>query len=212
MPRTKKRRPGPVGGVRDTNRRETQQKLQDAALARFLDQGIEAVTIDQIVADAGMAKGSFYQYAKHKADLVAAIMQPVADEVTGAHERCARALDAAAVEHLAGVYVQLATDLAGVVAAHEREVLLYLQEMRAPRTDARKIIHAIATALEERAIAMTIAARDHQLIRDVDPHVSALTVLGAIDTLLYERLRGKRGDVAKMIRELVGIVLAGIRR
>lgn len=208
MPRQKSARPGQVGGVRDTNRRETLDKLRGAALALFLAKGVEAVTIDMIVARAKMAKGSFYQYARNKAGVVAMIMQPVADEVNAALARCD--FDAATKETIAGVYVQLATDLSQVVQRHERAVLLYLQEARGPRAD--RLIAAIATSIEEQAIAMTVAARDHGLIRDVDPRVSALTVVGAIDALLYEQLRDKRADVAATIRELVGIVLLGIRR
>jgi AcrR family transcriptional regulator len=207
-------RPGPAGGKRDTNRRETQQRLMDAALELFLRTGTEAVTIDQIVEHCGIAKGSFYRYAKDKADLVEQIMKPVGADVTAALDRCEQALHRAHKDTLSATYVQLATELALVVAHHAPRVQLYLQEVRSPPGEARRAIHGIAKALTSRAITLTKIARDHRLIRDVDPKVSALTVLGAIDTILFEHLRNRRlaaSEAPAVIRELVTIVLGGIR-
>src|SRR5437870_3980137 len=127
-PRLPRKRPGPEGGKRDTNRRENIQKLLDAALRRFLRDGIEAVTIDEIVDAAGIAKGSFYRYANDKADLVSQIMTPTGDEVIAALERCEQGLRVARADTLAGIYVQLASDLSMVVARQAPRVLLYLQE------------------------------------------------------------------------------------
>ncbi len=207
-------RPGPVGGARDRNRRDTQQRLVEAALQLFLAHGIEAVTIDQIVAAAAMAKGSFYRYATDKAAVVAMIMEPIEIEVLNALERCEHAIGLAQREMLAGIYFQLAMDLLAVVTANTSRVLLYLQEARAPVSDSRRLIHGIADELTARAISLTQVALDHALIRDVDPRVAGVTVLGAVDALLFEQLRGRRAasDAPRAITELVGIVLAGIRR
>jgi AcrR family transcriptional regulator len=207
-------RPGPAGGKRDTNRRETQQRLMDAALALFLGAGTEAVTIDQIVEEAGIAKGSFYRYAKDKADLVEQIMNPVGVEVTAALDRCEHALHRAHKDTLSATYVQLATELALVVAHNAPRVQLYLQEVRSPPGGARRSIHVLANTLTTRAITLTKIAREHRLIRDVDPKVSALAVVGAIDTILFEHLRNRRlaaSEAPAVIRELVTIVLGGIR-
>jgi len=186
----------------------------DAALELFLGAGTEAVTIDQIVDHAGIAKGSFYRYAKDKADLVQQIMTPVGADVTAALDRCEQALRRAHKDTLSATYVQLATELALVVAHNSTRVQLYLQEMRSPPGGARRAIHVIADALTTRAITLTKIARDHRLIRDVDPKVSALTVIGAIDTILFEHLRNRRlaaSEAPAVIRELVTIVLGGIR-
>lgn len=211
-PRLPRKRPGQEGGKRDRNRRETVQRLIDAALALFLADGIEAVTIDQIAERAAIAKGSFYRYARDKADLVEQIMTPVGDQVLTALDRCKQALGRAQRETLAATYVQLATDLSAVVAQHAPRVLLYLQEVRSPPSPSRTSIHAIATQLTSNAVALTEIARDHGLIRNVDPEVSALTVLGAIDALLFEHLRRVApSNVAGVIAELVAIVLGGVR-
>ena len=214
MATRKNLRPGPVGGTRDLNRKETLQRLIDAALVLFLADGTEAVTIDQIVAKAKMAKGSFYRYATDKAAVVTMIMAPVEAEVIGALERCELAIAKADRDTLAPSYFKLATELLAVVTANASRVLLYLQEARAPATESRRTIHAIAAELTARAISLTEVARSHALIRDVDPNVAGVTVLGAIDALLYEQLRGRRAasEAPRAITELVTLVLGGIRR
>ncbi len=68
---------GPVAGKRAENRRMRTEALQRAALALFLQYGVEAVTIDQIVDGARTAKGSFYRYFRDKTDLVASLVEPV---------------------------------------------------------------------------------------------------------------------------------------
>lgn len=48
-------------------------ELMAAAEDLFVRQGVEATTIDQIVARAGVAKGTFYHYFSSKADVLAAL-------------------------------------------------------------------------------------------------------------------------------------------
>ncbi len=213
-PRLHRKRPGPAGGKRDLNRKETSERLLDAALALFLAEGTEAITIDQIVERAEIAKGSFYRYARDKADLVEQIMTPVGREVSTALERCEQSLHRAKPDTLIATYLQLAAELSTVVGQYAPRVLLYLQEVRSPPGPARRSIHALAEELGSRAIRLTRTARDHGLIRDVDPRVSALTVLGAVDAILFEHLRRQRVSTTEapaMIMELVAIVLRGIR-
>jgi AcrR family transcriptional regulator len=209
-----RQRPGPDGGTRDLNRRENLRKLCDAGLTLFLADGTAAVTIDQIATEAAMAKGSFYRYVSDKAELVAQIIGPVAGDVTRALDRCEAALRRGRPEALASIYVRLAIELSEVVAGHPARVLLYLQEARAPAGGSRAAIHALADQLTARAVALTEIARDHRLIRDVDPRVAALTVTGAVDAILFSYLRGRDPgavDVPAVTAELVSIVVRGIR-
>lgn len=198
--------------MRDTNRREVSERLIERAIALFLAGGVEGVTIDELAARAEIAKGSFYRYAKDKADLVSKIMAPVGEEVVAALARCEAALASAQRDTLAATYLRLAAELSVVVTKFSSRVRLYLQEVRAPASPSRRAIHAIAEDIAVRGVTLTRIARDHALIRDVDPRVSALAVLGAVEALLFEQLRARGGDIGKEISELVGIVLGGIRR
>ncbi|MEO8705068.1 MAG: TetR/AcrR family transcriptional regulator [Kofleriaceae bacterium] len=209
-----KHRPGPEGGVRDRNRQDTLRRLADAGLALFLAEGTAAVSIDDIVEATGIAKGSFYRYVSDKAELVGLIIGGVAAEVIQALDRCEHALQSARRDKLAATYLELALELAAVVAREPARVLLYLQEARAPRGGARGAIHALADQLTAKTIALTEIARDHRLIREVDPRIAALTVLGAIDSILFAYLRDRGGviDAAIVTGELVAIIVDGIGR
>ena len=212
-PKLPKHRPGKAGGARDLNRRENLRRLCDAGLALFLADGTAAVTIDQIVGEAGIAKGSFYRYVADKSELVGHIIAPVASAITQAIDRCARALRGARAEALAGIYLRLAIELSDVIARHPSAVLLYLQEARAPASGPRAAIQTFANEVTARAIELTEIARDHGLVRDVDPRVAALTVTGAIDAILFAYLRDRElptAEIPAVTRELVAIVLRGI--
>jgi AcrR family transcriptional regulator len=213
-PRLPGKRPGPEGGKRDRNRRANQQLLVDAALGLMLADGTAAVTIDQIVERAGMAKGSFYRYAADKEDLVAQVLMPVITEATAALDRCEQQLRTGRRDDIAAIYLVLARDLSQVVARHAPRVLLYLQEARAPQGAVAPAVQHLADALTSRTIALTEIARDHGLIRAVDPEISALAVLGAVEAILFAHLRQRRAPRAatpQVIAGLVDIVLRGIR-
>lgn len=213
-PRLPRKRPGPEGGKRDRNRRANQERLLAAALELMLAEGTAAVTIDQIVDRAGMAKGSFYRYAADKEDLVAQLLAPVIAETTAALDRCEQQLRTGRRDDIAAIYLALARELTQVVARHMPRVLLYLQEARAPQHAAPPAIQVLADELTSRTIALTEIARDHGLIRAVDPEISALAVLGAIDSILFVQLRKRRAlraSIPQITAELVDIVLRGIR-
>ena len=212
--RLPEKRPGPDGGKRDLNRRENQQRLVEAALGLMLAHGTAAVTIDQIVERAAMAKGSFYHYAADKSDLVAQILAPVNVEATAALDRCERQLRSGRREEIGAIYLLLARELSAVIARYAPRVLLYLQEARAPQAAAPAAVQELADALTSRTIALTEIARDHGLIRPVDPEISALAVLGAVEAILFAHLRDRRAPraaIPQVTSELVEIVLRGIR-
>ena len=77
-------RPGRPGGKRDANRKRRRSQIAEAALGLFVEAGVELTSIDQIVAAAGVAKGSFYRYYADKEALVEALFEPIGAAVVGA--------------------------------------------------------------------------------------------------------------------------------
>jgi AcrR family transcriptional regulator len=59
-------------GRRERNKRKTRERLRDAALALFVDQGFEATSVHQIAEAAGVADRTFYRYFDSKEDLLLA--------------------------------------------------------------------------------------------------------------------------------------------
>ena len=207
-------RPGAFGGKRDINRRKRVQDLIDAGLLLFLERGIEAVTIDDVAREAGMAKGNFYRYFRDKADLVEAVIEPVAGTTREAVQACDDQLrQSDSRDEAVSAYVELGNRLVGALAMHPDAMCLYLQERRAPATTARQAIADLATDLDRRAMTLSQVAVDRQLVAVSDPRVSAVAVLGAVEALALASVRNQiQMDPVKTTKSLISIVLEGLQK
>lgn len=212
-PRVPTERPGPVGGKRDANRRKRIQQLCQASLTLFLDRGIEAVTIDEIVREAGVAKASFYRYFRDKTEVVEVLMEPLTTTLNEAMGRCEAALNDAEADtdKVTAAYQALGAEFGALMMKMPRELLLYLQESRAPGVRARAPIRALADELDARSLELTEVARRHGLWRPIDPRVSTLVVVGAAERLLLGVLRGEEvGAVATVPMQVADLILNGL--
>jgi AcrR family transcriptional regulator len=206
-------RPGAFGGKRDVNRRKRVQDLIDSGLSLFLERGIEAVTIDEVAREAGMAKGNFYRYFRDKADLVEAVIEPVASTTREAIQRCDEDLrQANGRDDAVAAYGQLGNRLIGALSMYPDAMCLYLQERRAPATTARQAISDLATELDDRAMTLSQVAVDRNLVVVSDPRVSAVAVLGAVEALALASVRKQvKMDPIETTKSLISIVLEGLR-
>ncbi|MCC6214805.1 MAG: TetR/AcrR family transcriptional regulator [Polyangiaceae bacterium] len=205
-------RPGPSGGRRDSNRAERAAALCVAAVRLFRERGLDAVRVDDIAREAGVAKGSFYRYFADQAQLVEAVFEPVASRAAEALGRCEARLDAARSRaHIAGAYRQLAAELAGSFLDSPEVVALYLQESRGPPVGARRPIRALADQLARRAIALTAVAQRTGWLRPLPPEVTAEAVIGAAEALAHGLLAGRITLPPSAAAEaLVEMVLGGV--
>jgi AcrR family transcriptional regulator len=221
-------RPGQPGGRRDTNRKERTKALSDAALALFLERGIEAVTIEDITTKAGVAKGSFYRYFDDKTGLTESLFAPVAAEVLHMFDFAPVAAEvlhmfdesinkiktAKTKEEAFSSYEIIAECLGRILLSESDVVLLYLQENKAPAEGARAPARKLATLISEKAIEHTKYAREHGLLRSgIPPELSTLTVIGAAERLLFGVLAGENvgGEVWEIPGALITLILDGIR-
>ncbi len=206
-------RPGQSGGKRDENRRAQAAAIASAALALMLDRGIEAVTIDEIVKRAKVAKGSFYRYFQDKEQLVAAIVAPVERPLREAFQRCQVALEAAGPgPELALPYFSLALEIASMSLEHTAITLLYLQERRAPPKGPRRPIAKIARLIDSSAEELALFASRRGLTRGTHAAVSGAFVVGAVEHLAAKALSGDDAlHAPEVASELIAIVLDGVR-
>jgi len=213
-PRTKPlERPGREGGKRAENRKQRIQALETAALRLFLQYGIEAVTIDQIVDGAQTAKGSFYRYYRDKEDLVEAIVAPIATDVRAIFERCAVAIRSEGrADALPQHYQTLGEELFRIVLHYPEIVRLYLHESRGPKSGARVPIVVLAEDILDRATELSDLAREQKFLRPLAGRLSAVVVVGAVDLLLSRIFAGdEMPSVLEMPSQLVSLVLDGVR-
>ncbi len=205
-------RPGKVGGKRDANRRRRTAQLCQAALGLYLEHGIGSVSVDQIVARAGVAKGSFYRYFADQTQLVETLLAPLADGFAGATDRCEARLDGAAPAALPGIYLQLASELAASVAGQLDLLRLYLQESRSPPAGARRPVRELADEITRRGVHLSTVARDAGLLRESDPRIGALTVIGAVERMAFGLLAGEDlGRLEQIPSALIDMILDGVR-
>lgn len=207
------KRPGPPGGKRDRNRKKRTEALLQAGLDLFLERGVEAVTVDDIAKRAGMAKGNFYRYFRHKEELVSTLMEPVAEQVRAAMRECGDALAVAQTEReLFAAYEALAQKFAFVAIPNFDVIRLYLQERRSPAEGARGPIRALADEVARGAVQLTEVAVEHDLLRVSDPRISAWAVVGAVEELALAVMHGELDLPPDQIADtLIGLVLDGIR-
>lgn len=71
-------------GVRERKRRETQQRISDAGMALFINQGYEATTIEDIAAAAGISRRTFFAYFASKDDILLSLDRAMGDMIVAA--------------------------------------------------------------------------------------------------------------------------------
>lgn len=213
-PNVPSERPGQEGGKRDVNRREKVQRLCDVSLKLFCERGVENVTIDEVVARAKVAKGSFYRYFSDKEELVETIFAPLIRELREAFASTKKTLEQMeSAGELNLAYGEFAITVARLLDSNVDILRLYLQENRAPDVGARRPIIRVAAEIDEIVFALTQVARDQKLLRsDYDLKVSAFASLGAVERLLFSYVRGDAlGSPANVSVDLIRVMLDGLR-
>jgi AcrR family transcriptional regulator len=207
------KRPGRPGSKRAENRRKKTQTLCEAALTLFLERGIERVTIDEIAKEAEVAKGSFYRYFESKEDLVEQLFSSVRLGIDEAFQGCELALEAASQpSEVQMAYQILALGLGQTVLSSPKLASLYLQESRGPGVGAREPIRSLSDRIDRGAQHLTHIARDRGLLRAIDPRVSTLAVIGAVERLLFAYLAGEPLGAPDQVNEaLLSLILDGLR-
>lgn len=118
MPRTRTPRAGPADH-RTRNaaarRARTRAALLESAVLVFARCGVEASVIDEVIATAGVARGTFYNYFTGNDDLLAAVAAEVGDQMLAIVDPAVLAQDDAAARVANGVRLVLA-----LVRAHPR--------------------------------------------------------------------------------------------
>ncbi|WP_132653224.1 MULTISPECIES: TetR family transcriptional regulator [unclassified Rhizobium] len=81
---TEKKQPEPVEGRRERKRRQTRERIEQAAMGLFLERGFDATTIEEITEAADVSKRSFFDYFPSKEEVVFAWQDAFADRLMAA--------------------------------------------------------------------------------------------------------------------------------
>jgi AcrR family transcriptional regulator len=199
---------------REQQRKERSDAICTAALDLFVVKGIEVVTIDEITVTADTAKGNFYRYFKDKETLVSAIMEPFSKKLVCELRTCEQALlHVQSMKAAQDAYVALTLQFLMHILQSPKVARLYLQESRAPATQAHRAIQAFNKDLHDSAYRLTDLAIKNKLLHVAHPQVTALTVLGAAEKLTLALIDGTLTvDPATAGKILVDVILFGMGR
>src|SRR5438034_7440402 len=93
-------------------REATRAKLLGAAVRVFAEKGLDAPQIDDFIAAAGVARGTFYNYFKTSAEVLDVVTAELTDEVLSTIELHVQSLDDPLERVVTGcrLYMQIAVD------------------------------------------------------------------------------------------------------
>ena len=83
------------------------ERLLEVSGRLMAEQGVAAVSVEQILLDAGVSRGTFYSYCRNKTDLVVALIEPVLREGAEALGALAARPPADVVPGIAALYLRL---------------------------------------------------------------------------------------------------------
>lgn len=93
-------------------REKTRQKLLSTAVSVFAEKGVDAPSIDEFIAAAGVSRGTFYNHFKTTRELLDAVTAEVSDEVIATIEGTVAGIDNPVQRVACGcaMYMQVAVD------------------------------------------------------------------------------------------------------
>ncbi len=188
----------PAEGLRERKRRETRDRISQAAMALFLEQGFDDTTVDEIATDANVSKRSFFDYFPTKEDVVFAWQDAFGDRLTAA------AAARPAGEPLVKVVEEAMRSTIAVAVADPRSLAITELIHATPALRARD---QLKYARLEQQLADTLAARVKGEAEKLRARLLAMVVIGgmriATETLpARKRAASLEADADKIFRTI----------
>jgi AcrR family transcriptional regulator len=71
----------PAPGLRERKRQETLRRITDAGICLFIEKGIDATTLNEIAAMAGISRRTFFHYFKSKDDILISLQKGMGEVI-----------------------------------------------------------------------------------------------------------------------------------
>lgn len=180
-------------GRREEKKQQKRDAICAAGLALFLEHGYERASIEQIAAQAGIARGTFYLYYPSKLELFEALadtwFEPLL-ELLGDVQ--ARLSESTTREQSFAIYREMALGLAVLGLTNEDRVMLAFRESRTAH-EAGEAVRRRELALQAASLRLTEVGAERELITAPNPRLTSLLIIGAIERLYFEFLTGAEG-------------------
>src|SRR5581483_2347421 len=192
-------------GLRERRKRLTAAELEAAALRLFGERGFDAVTVDDIAADADVSRRTFFRYFASKEDVL------LADH----HVQLARLREAMAArppgEAILTALRNALLSITGDFEDRREKVILRGRIMRErPSLQARSLVHQKSW---EDAMQQMVAERlGVDPVDDLRPGVVAATALAAMRVAFNNWLNaGAKGDLIALTAEALDLLDGGLQ-
>ena len=120
-------------GLRERKRRETLQRISEVGLGLFMAKGYDATTLDEIAAEAGISRRTFFYYFESKEDIILAYVEIFAEALkTAVREHGASDTPLATVQHA------LTTVFGGIETSKLLMIVRFMSESMTLRVKRRK--------------------------------------------------------------------------
>jgi TetR/AcrR family fatty acid metabolism transcriptional regulator len=192
-----------------------QRQILECAKKVFAERGFHAANISHICAEAGIGRGTLYQYFPNKKSVFTALLRETAERVHAFMLERRKGMRFPRPERLRREAVVAWTadrlrELIEVAFHDERMLRIILREAVGLDMDVESILSEIDDALIAIVEQDLRASIDAGIVRDLDPNVAATLIVGGVEKLLVAALRGDAPiDMARLAREIARMHLTG---
>ena len=193
-------------------RREEKKAAKRAAIAaagwrHFILSGYDRCSVEAIIAEAGIARGTFYLYFPDKnalfEELLRQLYLPVIGILQSSLEDMRAEGPSASAQHIR--YIRTAIELAAYVEANREQLKLHFREAWSAGP-AGAAIRVWRDRIEGLAAGMIRESAELELLRAVHPRLAALSIVGAIERLVWawsqEEIELTRREIAQQMADL----------
>ena len=182
----------PIPGLRERKRQETLRRITDAGICLFIEKGIDATTLDEIAAMAGISRRTFFHYFKSKDDILLSLQNGMGEMIA---ERVRQADDT-----VSPIDAIRASVIAVCAEVPTDDMVAIDRLMRSsPAVQARKQASYVE---HERTLFAALRARWPDPAREMALRLVAMLAIGAIRLATEAMgLEGERRSLIELLNE-----------
>jgi AcrR family transcriptional regulator len=186
--------------------RRRQQEILEAAAQVFHAKGYESTSIQDIADAVGILKGSLYYYIRSKEDLLYEIIQGIHQDALANVARIDE-MDGDALQKIRAFVTAHLT----FMAQNPVKMGVFFHDFRSLSDERRKEIIAARDIYDRQLRGLVTQGKQEGLICvDVDPKVSALAAMGAMNWLYQWYRPGGRQSVPQIAAGFADLIVAGL--
>jgi AcrR family transcriptional regulator len=175
-------------GKREDKKAHKRRALETCARALFLKQGFALTSVEQIVAQADVARGTYYLYFTDKEQLFRLLIEKLLVPLALRLESCKQALSTLdSLEEARARLKGLQVDLLALLREEPEAALLYLREQRV-MGPLGEWLRTLERRIEDGVTALIVDLQRRGALNAGEPRLLAKALCGQLERLLFDAL------------------------